>query len=91
MYGVVPGSKVLQVDQNDIINFCSNDGPKEAQPSGAWDLLTVRIVRILTEHGLLVDPADALGSFFKEGGCVPEIRVERRTLSSNVTNDDNSQ
>lgn len=62
MYGVVPGGKVLQVDQDDITNLSSKDGPQEAQPGRAWDLLAVRPVRVLTEHGLLVDPADALWS-----------------------------
>lgn len=80
MYGVVPGGKVLQVDQDDITNLRSKDGPQEAQPGRAWDLLAVRPVRVLTEHGLLVDPADALWSWFKEGGCVPGIRVGRRAL-----------
>lgn len=81
MYGVVPGGKVLQVNYNDIIDLCSKDGPQEAQPGGAWDLLAICPVRILAEHGLLVDPADALGSLLKEFGCVPEIRVERSDTS----------
>lgn len=84
MYGVAPGGKVLQVDRNDIPNLRPNDRPQEAQPGGAWDLLAVRPVRVLTEHGLLVEPADALGSFFKENGCVPEIRVEQRTLHKDI-------
>lgn len=81
MYGVVPGSTVLQVDDNDIADLCSKDGPQEAQPGGAWDLLAVRAVRILAEHGLLVDPADALGSFSKVGGRMSKIRVERSDTS----------
>lgn len=84
MYRIAPGGKVLQVDQNDITNLRPKDGPQEAQPGGAWDQLAVRPVCILTEHGLLVDPTDALGSFFQEDGCMPEIRVERRSLHKDI-------
>lgn len=84
MYRVFPGGKVLQVDQNDITNLRPKDGPQEAQPDRAWHLLAVCPVSILTEHGLLVDPADALGSFFQENGCMPEIRVERRALHKDI-------
>lgn len=84
MHGVVPGGKVLQVDREDITNLRSKDGAQEAQPGRAWDLLAVRPVLVLTEHGLLVDPADALWSCFKEGGRVPGIRVGRRTLQRDI-------
>lgn len=84
MHGVVPGGKVLQVDQEDITDLRPKDGPQEAQPGRAWDLLAVRPVPVLTEHGLLVDPADASWSWFKEGGCVPGIRVGRRTLQKDI-------
>lgn len=83
MYRVVPGGKVLQVNYNDITDLCSKDGPQEAQPGGAWDLLAVCTVRILAEHGLLVDPADTIGSLLKVFRCVPEIRVERSDKSRN--------
>lgn len=83
MYGVVPGGRVLQVNYNDITDLCSKDGPQEAQPGGAWDLLAVCTVRILAEHGLLVDPADTLGSLLKEFGCAPEIRVGKSDESHN--------
>ena len=83
MYGVVPVGKVLQVDYNDITDLCPKDGPQEAQPGRARDLLAVRLVRKLAEHGLLVDPADAFGSFLKKVGCLTEIIEEKsETLSS---------
>lgn len=81
MYGVVPGRKVLQVDYNDITDLCSEDGPQEAQPGRARDLLAVHAVCILAEHSLLVDPANALGSFLKIAGCATKIRVERSGTS----------
>lgn len=76
MHWVVPGRKVLQVDHDNVIDLSSQYGPEEAQPGGSGGQAAVRVVRVLSEHGLLINTADTLGSSLQEHRCMPEIQVE---------------
>lgn len=78
MHSVVPGCKVLQVDQNNVINLSSKYGPQEAQRDRAGGQAAIRSICILSEHGLLVNTANTVGSSFQEYRRMPEIEVERR-------------
>lgn len=76
MHRVVPGCKVLQMDHNDIINLSSQYGTEEAQPGRMGDLAAVRSICVLSEHGLLINAANTVGSSFQEDRCMPEIQWE---------------
>lgn len=76
MHRVAPGRKVLQVDHNDVVDLSSQDGPQEAQPGGSGGQEAVRGVCVLSEHGLLINTANTVGSSFQEYSRMPEIDVE---------------
>lgn len=81
MHRVVPGCKVLQVDYDNIINLCSQYGPQEAQPAGSGSLLTVSGICELSEHSLLINTTNTVGSTFKEYSSMSEIQMDERKKS----------
>ncbi|TNN31806.1 hypothetical protein EYF80_058037 [Liparis tanakae] len=76
MHGVAPGCKVLQADHDNFVNLGSQYRPQEAEPGRSGGQAAVRGIRVLSEHGLLVNTADTLGSSFQKRGCKPETEVE---------------
>lgn len=78
MHSVVPGRKVFQVDHNNVINLSSQYGPQEAQPGRSGGQAAVRRVCILSEHGLLINTANTVGSSFQEYRRMPETEVDGR-------------
>lgn len=66
VHRVVPGCKILKVDHNNVINLCSQYGPQEAQPGGSGGQAAVCSICILSEHGLLINTANAVRSTFQE-------------------------
>lgn len=62
MHRVVPGCHVLQMDHDDVVDLRSQYGSQEAQPGGPGGLLAVCGIGVLSEHGLLINTANTLGS-----------------------------
>lgn len=77
MHRVTPGCKVLQVDHNNFADLSSQCRPQEAQPGRSGDFPAVRGICILSEHGLLINTANTMGSSLQEHRRMPEIQVEK--------------
>ena len=58
--GVIPGGHVPEVDHNDFVHLGHDHGPQVAKPLGPLGLHGVGGVGVLTEHGLLIHPADTI-------------------------------
>lgn len=78
MHGVAPGCKVLQMNHYNVINLSSKYGPQEAQPLRPGSKVSVRSIRILSEHSLLINTANEVRFFSQEYICMSEIEVGRR-------------
>ena len=77
MHRIAPGCKVLHVDRDNVIDLRAQYWPQEAQPLRPVSLCAVCSVRVLPEHGLLINTANLVGSFFQEHSRLPEIETEK--------------
>lgn len=80
MHGIVSAGKVLQVNHYHVINLGSQYGTQEAEPLGSRGQVAVGGVRILSEHGLLINATDASVAPSQEQESAAGIEVERKAV-----------
>lgn len=63
MHGIVSACEILYFDHDNVINLGPQYRAQEAQPGRSVRSLSERIVCKLSEHGLLINTADEVGTF----------------------------
>ena len=66
------------MDYDNVINLSPQYGPQEAQPGGSGGQVLVCVICVLSEHSLLINTANTVGSTLQEYRSMSEIETDER-------------